>query len=222
MAQSYGITQEVGGTNAWPTSRVGEVSPGFTTFHAAGEPRVTNIHRIADLVRGAVIPPNGGRFSVNEYVGKRTVANGFVEAGAIANGEHVSEVGGGVSQFATTLFNAAYFAGLDILTYQAHSEYFSRYPRGREATMGFPNPDLVIQNNTPYGVLIWTSYTGSSLTVTMYSTPFATGEQTGISESHSGNCTVVTTTRTRTYVDGRPPTTDQFHATYRPGEGQFC
>jgi vancomycin resistance protein YoaR len=154
MAQSYGITQEVGGTNAWPTSRVGEVSPGFTTFHAAGEPRVTNIHRIADLVRGAVIPPNGGRFSVNEYVGKRTVANGFVEAGAIANGEHVSEVGGGVSQFATTLFNAAYFAGLDILTYQAHSEYFSRYPRGREATMGFPNPDLVIQNNTPYGVLI--------------------------------------------------------------------
>jgi hypothetical protein len=220
-AQGLGIVQQVGGTNAWPVSRVGEVGPGFTPFHAAGEARVTNIHRIADIVRGMVILP-GESFSVNDRVGRRTRENGFVEAGAIRNGEHVSEVGGGVSQFATTLFNAAYFAGLDITTYQSHSEYFSRYPRGREATMGFPNPDLVIQNNTPYGVLIWTSYTGSSLTITLYSTPFASGEQTGINEGRSGNCAVVTTTRTRTFVDGRPPETDTFSSTYRPGEGQFC
>jgi vancomycin resistance protein YoaR len=216
VAQSWGIAGPVGGSRAWPESRTAGAAPGFTTFHAAGEARVTNIHRIADLVRGAVIPP-GGQFSVNEHVGRRTRENGFVEAGAIRNGEHVSEVGGGVSQFATTLFNAAYFAGLDIPTYQAHSEYFDRYPRGREATMGFPNPDLVIQNNTPYGVMIWTSYTPSSLT-----SPYATGEQTGIDEGSSGNCRVVTTTRTRTFVDGRPPEQDTFRATYRPGAGQFC
>jgi vancomycin resistance protein YoaR len=219
-AESWGVVEQVGGTRAWPESRTGEVGPGFTTFHASGEARVTNIHRIADLVRGAVIPP-GGSFSVNDYVGRRTVENGFVAAGAIRNGEHVSEVGGGVSQFATTLFNAAYFAGLDIDEYQAHSEYFSRYPRGREATMGFPAPDLVITNDTPYGVLIWTSYTGGSLTVTMYSTTYATAEQTDIREGTSGNCAVVTTTRTRTYPD-REPETDEFRATYRPGEGQFC
>ena len=87
--------------------------------------------------------------------------------------------------------------------------------------MGFPAPDLVITNDTPYGVMIGTSYTGSSLTVTMYSTPYATAEQTGIREGQSGNCTVVTTTRTRTYPD-RDPETDEFRATYRPGEGQFC
>jgi vancomycin resistance protein YoaR len=220
-AQALGITQPVGGARAWPESRTGEVGPGFTTFHAAGQSRVTNIHRIADLVRGMVIEP-GGTFSVNERVGRRTAENGFVAAGAIRNGEHVDEIGGGVSQFATTLFNAAYFAGLDITTYQAHSEYFSRYPRGREATMGFPNPDLVIQNNTPYGVLVWSSYTSTSLTITLYSTPFASGEQTGIREGSSGNCAVVTTTRTRTFVDGRPPEDDTFSATYRPGEGQFC
>jgi vancomycin resistance protein YoaR len=221
VAQSWAITQPVGGSRAWPESRSSGAAPGFTTFHAAGEVRVTNIHRIADLVRGAIIPP-GGQFSVNGHVGRRTTENGFVSAGAIRNGEHVSEVGGGVSQFATTLFNAAYFAGLDITTYQAHSEYFDRYPRGREATMGFPNPDLVIQNDTPYGVMIWTSYTASSLTITLYSTPFASGEQTGIDEGRSGNCRVVTTTRTRTYVDGRPPEQDTFRATYRPGAGQFC
>ncbi|HZM31783.1 MAG TPA: VanW family protein, partial [Acidimicrobiales bacterium] len=179
-----------------------------------------NIHRIADLVRGAVIQP-GGTFSVNGHVGPRTTDKGFVEAGAIRDGVHVEEVGGGVSQFATTTFNAAYFAGLDIVTYQAHTESFSRYPPGREATMGYPNPDLRIRNNTPYCVLIWTSYTANSVTVTMYSTPHASGEQTGISESMNGNCRVVTTTRTRTFPDGHTEN-DSFRAQYRPGEGQFC
>ena len=88
--------------------------------------------------------------------------------------------------------------------------------------MGFPDPDLVIENNTPYGVMIWTSYTASSLTVTMYSTPFASGEQTGIDEGTSGNCRVVTTTRTRTYVDAAPPRRAPLPPPYRPGAGPFC
>ncbi|HEY7072977.1 MAG TPA: VanW family protein, partial [Acidimicrobiales bacterium] len=219
-AQALGITQAVGGNNAWRNGAATTAGPGFTTYHDPGQPRVTNIHRIADIVRGAVIMP-GDTFSINDYVGPRTVAKGFVEAGAIREGEHVDEVGGGVSQFATTTFNAAYFAGLDILTYQAHSESFSRYPPGREATMGFPAPDLKIRNNTPYGILIWPTYTGTSLTVTLYSTPFATGAQTGISESMSGACRVVTTTRTRTFPDGHTAN-DTFKATYRPGEGLTC
>ena len=107
-------------------------------------------------------------------------------AGAIRDGQHVEEVGGGVSQFATTMFNAAYFAGLQIDSSQAHSEYFDRYPRGREATMGFPAPDVRFTNDTPYGIMIWTSYTDSSLTITLYSTPYARGEQTAITESPVG------------------------------------
>ncbi len=153
-------------------------------------------------MRGVVIPP-GGSFSVNDHVGERTAAKGFVAAGAIRDGKHVDEIGGGISQFATTIFNAAYFAGLQIDASQAHSEYFSRYPRGREATMGFPAPDLAFTNNTPYGILIWTSYTDTSLTVTLYSTPHARAEQTGSAERRSGRCQVVTTTRTVTFPDGR-------------------
>jgi vancomycin resistance protein YoaR len=219
-AEALKITQPVGGNHAWRDGAATTAGPGFTTYHAAGEPRVTNIHRMADLVRGALILP-GETFSINDHVGERTRAKGFVEAGAIREGKHVEEVGGGVSQFATTMFNAAYFAGLDIPVSQAHSEYFSRYPIGREATMGYPNPDLKLTNNTPYGVLIWTSYTDSSLTVTLYSSPYATAEQTGISESMSGRCRVVTTTRTRTYPNGETET-DTFRATYRPGEDQDC
>ena len=110
-------------------------------------------------------------------------------AGAISNGEHVEEIGGGVSQFATTMFNAAYFAGLQIDTYQAHSEYFDRYPRGPRGDHGLPGARPGFTNNTPYGIMIWTSYTQTSLTVTLYSTPYATAAQTAITEAPTGNCT---------------------------------
>jgi vancomycin resistance protein YoaR len=219
-AEAYGIKEPVGGNHAWRNGAPTTGDPGFTTYHDPTGARIINIHRIADLVRGAVIPP-GASFSINYFVGKRTEANGFVSAGAIANGEHVNEIGGGISQFATTTFNAAYFAGLDIDAYQAHSEYFDRYPRGREATMGYPLPDLKFTNNTPYGIMIWTSYTQTSLTVTLYSTPYATSEQTGIREAPAGKCTSVTTTRTRTFPDGHTEN-DQFHARYRPSGATSC
>lgn len=219
-AEAYGIKEPVGGSFAWRDGAPTTAAPGFTTYHDPTGARITNIHRMADIVRGTVVGP-GDSFSINDVVGERTAAKGFVAAGAIRDGKHVEEIGGGVSQFATTMFNAAYFAGLQIDEYQAHSEYFSRYPRGREATMGFPAPDLVWTNDTPYGILVWTSYTQSSLTITLYSTPHARGEQTAISESRVGNCTVVTTTRTITYPDGRTEQ-DRFRATYRPGEGQRC
>lgn len=192
----------------------------FTTYYAAGQSRVQNIHRIADLTRGVVIEP-GGSFSVNAHVGRRTVEKGFAPGGVIQDGIFEESVGGGISQYATTLFNAAFFAGLDFGAYQSHSIYISRYPYGREATLSYPQPDLVIENDTPYGVLIWPTYTDTSLTVTLYSTPYATGEQTDQSEAPAGNCTRVTTERTRTYVDGRTDV-DEVYATYRPEEGVDC
>ena len=219
-AEAFGIKAPVGGNFAWRNGAPTTAAPGFTTYHDPTGARITNIHRMADLVRGAVIAP-GGTFSINDHVGERTIEKGFVPAGAIRDGKHVEEVGGGVSQFATTMFNAAYFAGLQIDSSQAHSEYFDRYPRGREATMGYPAPDVRFTNDTPYGIMIWTSYTDSSLTITLYSTPYARGEQTAITESPSGKCTVVTTTRTITYPDGTTRS-DKFRATYRPGEGQRC
>jgi vancomycin resistance protein YoaR len=193
----------------------------FTTNHAAGEPRVQNIHRIADIVQGAVIAP-GATFSVNDFVGRRTTANGFVPAPIIdENYKFTEDVGGGISQFATTIFNAAFFSGLDIPSYFMHGIYISRYPYGRESTISFPSPDVRIRNNTPYGVLIWPTYTGTSITVTMYSTKYVSGEQTGQTTEKKGVCTAVTTERTRTYVDGRK-TVDKFSGLYSPEEGVKC
>ncbi|HAB57201.1 MAG TPA: hypothetical protein DCE75_04025, partial [Acidimicrobiaceae bacterium] len=198
-----------------------EVIGEFTTSYQPNQTRNINIQRIAELTQGAVIEP-GGEFSINDYVGRRTREKGFVDAGVISNGVFTTSVGGGISQYATTLFNAAFFAGLDFGNYQSHSIYISRYPYGREATVNFPNVDLEILNTTPYGVLVWPTTDETSITVTLYSTKWVEGEQTGQTERRQGvSCTRVTTERTRTYLDDGRTEIDTVFARYRP-EGVRC
>ncbi len=197
-----------------------EVVGEFTTRHRCCQSRVSNIHRIADLVRGQMLEP-GDVFSINEFIGPRTREKGFVAAGTISQGHFVDDVGGGISQFATTMFNAAFFAGLDFDAYRSHTIYISRYPYGREATLSHPEPDLAVVNNTPYGLLIWTSYTGSSITVQFYSTKYWDTVQSGQRSFRLGACTRVNTFRTRTAPDGTT-LEDMVIATYRPAEGIDC
>ncbi|MXZ31813.1 MAG: hypothetical protein F4Z22_13470 [Acidimicrobiia bacterium] len=192
----------------------------FTTYFTPGQARVTNIRRIAQLVQGAVIEP-GETWSVNDYVGRRTEAKGFVPAGVIYLGKFQADVGGGVSQFATTLFNAAFFAGLDFGEYQAHSIYISRYPYGREATISYPHPDLQLINRTPYSVLLWPTSTEGSVTVQIYSTLHMTVTQSDQTTEAQDQCTAVFTERTRTFADGSS-TTDIVRAVYQPAEGLNC
>lgn len=193
----------------------------FTTNFPPGQPRVTNIQLMADLVKGQVIKP-GSSFSVNKFVGPRTTAKGFVVDKIIDNGKFGKAVGGGISQFATTLFNAGFFAGMEFPAYQSHSLYISRYPYGREATLSFPNPDLVLRNPSPYSVLIWPTYTGSSITVSLYSTKWVNAEQTGQTAAPRNQCTLVRTQRTRTLLANGMKMVDWVTALYRPAEGVDC
>jgi vancomycin resistance protein YoaR len=139
----------------------------FTTFHACCQPRVHNIHRIADLLDQRIVKP-GETFSVNAVVGERTVRNGFVAAPSIEDGEMVDAIGGGISQFATTFFNAVFYGGYDIIERAPHTYYFSRYPMGHEATLSYPKPDIIFKNDSKAGILIDTSYTDTSITVKLY------------------------------------------------------
>lgn len=206
---------------AWASGEeVVEMVAEFTTDHSCCESRVSNIQRFADIVRGVYLIP-GESLSLNEHVGERTSDRGFVPAGTIIRGHLVPTVGGGVSQFATTMFNAAFFAGFDFVAYQSHSIYFSRYPYGREATISWPLPDLEFTNTTEYPALIWTSYTDTSITVSIYSTKSVDVEQTDQEVSNVRECTRVDTYRQRTYDDGRS-VEDSVFAVYRPDEGLDC
>lgn len=148
---------------------VKEVIGTFTSRFPCCAPRVTNIQRMAEIVDGYVLRP-GDRFDLNGYVGPRDEARGFRSAPMILDGEFRDSVGGGVSQFATTIFNTVFFSGLRDVTHTPHSYYISRYPPGREATVSYPLPDLIFENDSGHGVYIDTSHTGRSVTVTFWGT----------------------------------------------------
>lgn len=141
----------------------------FTTYHACCQTRVVNIQKLADMVDGTIVQA-GKQFSINQISGERTCSRGFVEAGMILRGEIVPSCGGGVSQFGTTTFNAAFFAGVQLDDWKAHSFYISRYPQGREATINYPSPDIDVlwTNVTDTPILVKTSYTRTSITVSFY------------------------------------------------------
>jgi hypothetical protein len=159
----------------------------FTTYHPAGQARVTNIQTLADAISGYVVMP-GEWFSLNDVVGPRTAAKGYVQAGAIIAGyvqccDNAANIGGGTSQFATTFYNAIFFSGLEDapvslrsrppnIANSPHTLWFSKYPAGREATMGYPDNDVRFRNDTDAAVLIITDHgpraTADHITVRMY------------------------------------------------------
>ena len=124
----------------------------------------TNISIVADTVNGAVVSP-GETFSLNGYTGPRGTAQGYVSSGIIIDGRAGNAVGGGISQFATTLYNASYFAGMTDVDHTPHSYYISRYPAGREATVYEGAIDLAFKNDTPHPVKIETAFGGGEITV---------------------------------------------------------
>ena len=140
----------------------------FTTHFPHAAHRNTNLGRAAELVDGTILKP-GETFSFNDTVGERTRVNGFA-SGII--------IDGGLSQMATTTFNAMFFAGLEDIEHKTHSFYIDRYPPGRDATVAAGSVDLRFRNDTPYGVLITARATPSAVssrgvvTVRMWSTDF--------------------------------------------------
>jgi len=143
----------------------------FTTYFTGGlsAPRSSNIATIAREVDGAIVPP-GETFSLNGHTGPRDYAQGYQDAPVILNGKLVPGVGGGVSQFTTTLFNATYYAGLEDVFHKPHGYYFSRYPSVIESTIFYPDLDFEFRNDSDHAVLIDTSYTENSVTVSIWGT----------------------------------------------------
>jgi vancomycin resistance protein YoaR len=144
-----------------------EISSFTTRFTSAASG--TNIRVVAAEVDGALVMP-GETFSLNTFTGPRGTAQGYVEAAVIQNGELSKAVGGGISQFATTMFNAVFFAGLEDVFHKPHSFYISRYPAGREATVYEGAIDLQWRNDSDTGVYIDTQWTPGSITVRFFGT----------------------------------------------------
>ena len=140
----------------------------FTTFFDCCQPRVTNIRQIAREVNGTVVQP-GETFSIDAVTGPRTSAGGYVPAPYLLEGEgQCCAVGGGVSQFGTTMFNAVFWGGLDDVEHRPHSGWISRYPLGIEATLVYSAIDVKFRNDTATPITVRTSSTSTSVTVELW------------------------------------------------------
>jgi vancomycin resistance protein YoaR len=142
----------------------------YETFYGGDPNRIHNVQLVAHLVDRKLIAP-GATFSFNGTTGERTAAKGFREAPVIVNGELQTGLGGGVCQVSTTVFNAAYEAGLPITARTNHALYISHYPLGRDATVDYPSIDLKFVNDTGHWLLLRTWVGSSSLVVGLYGTP---------------------------------------------------
>lgn len=141
--------------------------------YAGTENRNYNIHHASDIINDSIAKANGGVWSFNDTTGDTNDETGFKAAGSIVQGEYVDSIGGGICQVATTVFNAVYEAGLPVVTRTNHELYIASYPNGRDAAVSYPYLDFAFENDLGSDILLKTSYTDTTLTVTLYST--ATG-----------------------------------------------
>jgi len=155
----------------------------YKTYNAGTWDRITNLRLGVTYLDDTLVPP-GGTFSLNDAIGERTEERGFRSAPVIIGTRYEEEVGGGTSQVATTVFNAAWEAGLRITERNPHSLYISRYPLGRDATVYWPSLDLQFVNDTKNWVLVKGFAESDGVSISIYG-----GERRRV-ESSEGTMTV--------------------------------
>ena len=139
----------------------------YKTYNAGSYDRITNLRLGVEALDATLVAP-GDTFSLNDAIGERTVERGFRPAPVIIGTKYSTEVGGGTSQVATTVFNAAWEAGVRITERNPHALYISRYPLGRDATVYWPSLDLKFQNDTKHWILVRGFAEGDGIRVSLY------------------------------------------------------
>jgi vancomycin resistance protein YoaR len=146
---------------------IDRVLASYTTLYAGTAERIQNLQLAVAAIDGTLVEP-GGTFSFNGVVGERTEEKGYGPAPVIVAGEYEEAVGGGVSQVATTVFNAAWEAGLQIAERNPHALYIERYELGRDATVNYPNLDLRFVNDTRDWIFVRGAYGATAITISIY------------------------------------------------------
>ena len=139
----------------------------YSTNTTNNKNRNTNIQLSAQAINGKTVLP-GEIFSFNGATGERTAAKGYKEAPAISGGQSKDEVGGGVCQTSSTLFNAAVRADLEIVERNPHAWPSSYIEKGFDATVNWPGLDFKFRNNTDQPVFIVAGYKNRQVTVDIY------------------------------------------------------
>lgn len=141
-----------------------------TTNTTANSNRNNNIKIAANALNGTIVQP-GEELSFNETVGERTEAKGYKGAAAYNNGLVVDEIGGGVCQVSSTLYNAVLKAGLKTTVRRSHTFEPSYVTPGTDATISWGGPDYKFVNNSSAAIGIRASYGNQKMTISIYGIP---------------------------------------------------
>ncbi len=142
----------------------------YVTNTTANSNRNTNVQLAAEAVNGVILKP-GEEFSFNATVGQRTEERGFKSAAAYNNGEVVQEIGGGICQVSSTLYNAVAVCGLEVTSRRSHTFEPSYVTPGQDATVSWGAPDFCFVNNSKTAIGIRATYKDRVVTVSIYGIP---------------------------------------------------
>lgn len=212
----------------------------YSTPYYPDAARTQNLVAGTAAINGTIVMP-GGEFSLTDALGPIDEEHGFASAGVVTNGQHTDAMGGGLSQVATTVFNAGFEAGMDDVEHTPHNYWFTRYPAGREATLWTGNLDVKFGNSTPTAVMVQAWAVDGEVHVRLWGTPYyqvsidngtphnyrayQTQRQSG------GNCVPygggaqgfdITVTRSRTKPDGQKLPDDVLSTSYDSDNPVVC
>lgn len=133
--------------------RTKEIGNYVTYYRESNKERSHNIQLAAEAINNVVLFP-GETFSFNKVVGKRTKEKGYLKAPVIVRGELSEDIGGGICQVSSTLFNAVLFDGISIVERYSHSRSVPYVPPGKDATVSWWGPDFIFKNELSHPILI--------------------------------------------------------------------
>lgn len=157
------VTTNQIGTEAFPNL----LASYSTTFSTKATNRTTNIRLASNKINGVVLMP-GQQFSYNKVVGKRTAAAGFKSAPAYSGGKVVNDIGGGICQVSSTLYNTALRANLEIIKRSNHRFATGYVPLSTDATVSWGGPEFIFKNSRKYPIKIISKVSGGKITVDIY------------------------------------------------------
>ena len=157
------VTTNQIGTEAFPNL----LASYSTTFSTKAANRTTNIRLASNKINGVVLMP-GEQFSYNKVVGKRTAQAGFKSAPAYSGGKVVNDIGGGICQVSSTLYNTALRANLEIIKRSNHRFATGYVPLSTDATVSWGGPEFIFKNSRKYPIKIVSKVNGGKITVDIY------------------------------------------------------
>ncbi len=138
-----------------------------TRYDPSNKNRSNNVEISTKKIDGTILMP-GETFSYNQTVGERTISEGYKEAGAYAGGKVVQDVGGGICQTSSTLYNVALLANLEIVDRTNHQFLTSYVSAGRDATVTWGGIDFKFKNTRSYPIKIEAKAKNGVCSMTIY------------------------------------------------------